>query len=145
MRKPLVVTGTVGKDVHVIGTKILSRALREAGFEVLELGCLVPPEEFIRQAKENGADAILMSSLYGMAELDLKGFKERCQTESLSDVILYIGGILSVGKEDFAETEAKFKRLGFHRVYPPEVDLKQAIEDLIGDLKMRGKWKEGGC
>lgn len=142
MRKPLVITGTVGKDVHVIGTKILSRALREAGFEVLELGCLVPPEEFIKEAKERKADAILMSSLYGMAELDLRDFKEKCQKEGLEDVILYIGGLLCVGKEDFSKTEARFKRLGFHRVYPPDVDLKDAINDLIADLKERGKWEE---
>jgi hypothetical protein len=35
---PTVVTGTVGKDAHVIGIKILSRALRDAGFNVVELG-----------------------------------------------------------------------------------------------------------
>ena len=65
MANPTVITGTVGKDAHVIGTKILSRALREAGFNVIELGILTPPEEFIKAAVENNADAILMSSLTG--------------------------------------------------------------------------------
>lgn len=142
MKKPVVITGTVGKDVHVIGTKILSRALREAGFEVVELGCLVPPEEFISVAKERGADAILMSSLYGMAELDLKDFKEKCQKAGIGDVILYIGGLLSVGKSDFKETEESFKKLGFDRVYPPDVDLDQAIEDLWKDLEKRKGYRK---
>ena len=72
-----VVTGTVGMDAHVIGTKILSRALRENGFKVIELGCLTPADEFIKVAQETAADAILISSLYGMAEFDLEGFKEK--------------------------------------------------------------------
>ena len=133
------ITGTVGKDAHVIGTKILSRALREAGFNVVELGILTPPEEFIRAAVENKADAILMSSLYGMAENDLQGFKENCIKAGLEDVILYIGGNLGVGKHDFKDDEIKFKKLGFDRVYPPACDVKKAIEDLWADLKSRGK------
>lgn len=139
MKQPIVITGTVGMDAHVIGTKILSRALREAGFNVIELGMQVPPEEFIAVAKEKKADAILMSSLYGMAELDLRGFKEKCLEAGLGDVILYIGGVLTVGRQDFREVEQKFKKLGFDRVYPPEADLKSAIQDLWNDLKARGK------
>ncbi|MCL4181880.1 MAG: methylaspartate mutase subunit S [Burkholderiaceae bacterium] len=139
MKKWTVITGTVGGDAHVIGTKILSRALREAGFDVVELGILTPPEEFIRAAVETNADAILMSSLYGMAELDVRGFKEKCVESGLEDVLLYIGGILGVGRHDFSEDEEKFKRLGFDRVYPPETDLQSAIRDLRNDLTSRAK------
>jgi methylaspartate mutase S subunit len=139
MRNPTVITGTVGMDAHVIGTKILSRALREAGFNVVELGIQTPPEEFIQAAIETSADAILMSSLYGMAELDVRGFKDKCIEAGLGNVILYIGGMLGVGRHDFAEDEKKFKKLGFDRVYPPEADLQSAITDLWSDLKARGK------
>jgi methylaspartate mutase S subunit len=139
MKQPTVITGTVGMDAHVIGTKILSRAFREAGFNVVELGIMTPPEEFIQAAVETEADAILMSSLYGMAELDVRVFKEKCIEAGLEDVILYIGGILGVGKHDFKDDEEKFKKLGFDRVYPPEADLKTAITDLWRDLKARGK------
>jgi methylaspartate mutase S subunit len=139
MKSPTVITGTVGMDAHVIGTKILSRALREAGFNVVELGILTPPEEFIQAAIETNADAILMSSLYGMAELDVRGFKEKCVEAGLGDVLLYIGGILGVGRHDFKEDEIKFKKLGFDRVYPTEVDLKGPIADLWADLKAKGK------
>lgn len=134
-----VITGTVGMDAHVIGTKILSRALREAGFKVVELGILTPPEEFIQAAIETDADAILMSSLYGMAEMDLQGFKEKCIEAGLEDVLLYIGGNLGVGRHDFKEDEIKFKKMGFDRVYPPEADLKKAISDLRSDLEQRRK------
>jgi methylaspartate mutase S subunit len=139
VKQPTVITGTVGMDAHVIGTKILSRAFREAGFNVVELGIMTPPEEFIQAAIETDADAILMSSLYGMAELDVRGFKEKCLEAGLEDVILYIGGILGVGKHDFKDDEEKFKKMGFDRVYPPEADLKTAIADLWQDLKAKGK------
>lgn len=139
MKTPTVITGTVGMDAHVIGTKILSRALRDAGFNVVELGILTPPEEFIQAAVETDADAILMSSLYGMAELDVRGFKEKCVEAGIGNVLLYIGGILGVGRHEFKDDEVKFKALGFDRVYPPEADLKSAINDLWSDLKSRGK------
>jgi methylaspartate mutase S subunit len=138
-RKPTIITGTVGMDAHVIGTKILSRAFRDAGFDVVELGCLTPTDEFIKAAQETNADAILMSSLYGMAELDLRGFKDKCREAGLDEVLLYIGGILGVSRHDFKDDEVKFKKLGFDRVYPPEAELTSAIEDLRHDLKARGK------
>jgi len=139
MEQPTIITGTVGMDAHVIGTKILSRVLRDKGFNVVELGILTPPEEFIKAAQETDADAMLISSLYGMAEFDLKGFREKCKEAGIGDILLYLGGILGVGRHDFAEDEKKFKAMGFDRVYPPEVDLDIAIADLRQDLKKRGK------
>jgi methylaspartate mutase S subunit len=136
---PTVITGTVGKDAHVIGTKILSRALRDAGFNVVELGILTPPEEFVQAALDNKADAILMSSLYGMGENDVQGFKEKCTEAGLNDVLLYIGGNLGVGRHDFKDDEIKFKKLGFDRVFPPASDVKTAIAELWVDLKAKGK------
>jgi methylaspartate mutase S subunit len=134
-----IVTGTVGHDSHVIGIKILSRVLREEGFKVTELNALTPPEEFIRVAQETAADAIMISSLYGMAELDLEGFKEKCIEAGLGGVLLYLGGILAVGKHEFKEDETKFRNMGFDRVYPPNISLKIVLEDLKNDLKKKGK------
>ena len=130
-----IVTGTVGHDSHVIGIKILSRVLKEEGFKVTELNALTPAEEFIRAAQETAADAIMISSLYGMAEFDLAGFKEKCIEAGLGDVLLYLGGHLAVGKHDFKEDEMKFKEMGFDRVYPPHINLKIVLEDLKNDLK----------
>ena len=139
-KKPTIITGTVGMDAHVIGTKVVSRALKDAGFNVVELGMQISPEEFIHVAQETKADAILMSSLYGMAEFDLKGFKDKVKEAGLGDVLLYIGGNLMVGRHDHQEVEDKFKKLGFDRVYPPETDIDAVIDtDLEKDLKAKGK------
>jgi methylaspartate mutase S subunit len=133
-----IITGTVGMDAHVIGTKILSRALKEAGFDVVELGCLTPADEFIKVAMETNADAILISSLYGMAEYDLDGFKAKCREANLDEVLLYIGGNLASSREEyekFESIEKKFKGLGFDRVYKPKIDVGVAIEELKRDLE----------
>ncbi|MEM3484391.1 MAG: methylaspartate mutase subunit S [Candidatus Bathyarchaeia archaeon] len=134
-----VVTGTVGHDSHVIGTRILSRFLKDNGFKVVELGALTMPDEFIKAAVETGAAAILISSYYGMGEFDLQGFREKCIEAGLTDILLYVGGYLAVGKQEFKHVEAKFKELGFDRVYPPGADLKKVLEDLVNDLKMKKK------
>ena len=138
-KTPTVITGTVGMDAHVIGTKVISRALKDAGFNVVALGMQVTPEEFISVAQETNADAILMSSLYGMAEFDLADFKSKCVEAGLEDVLLYLGGNLAVGRHDFKDDEQKFKAMGFDRVYPPEVDMGVVVTDLRNDLKEKGK------
>jgi len=135
----MIVTGTLGMDAHIIGTKIISRALREAGFRVTALGAYTPPEDFIKAAQETDAAAVLMSSLYGMAGFDLQGFNDKRLEAGLGDILLYIGGNLVVGRADFKEVEAKFKGLGFDRVYPPEADIDKAINDLKNDLRAKGK------
>ena len=141
MKQATIITGTVGMDAHVIGTKILSRVLKEQGYNVVELGVLTPVEDFIKAAQETDADAILISSLYGMAELDLQGFKEKCMEVGLGDVLLYLGGNLAVGRHDFKDDEEKFKAMGFDRVYPPEADLDVALADLKEDLEKREEKK----
>ncbi len=138
-RIPTIVTGTVGVDAHVIGTKIISRALREDGFNVVALGAQTPAEEFIKAAQETDADAMIITSLYGMAEIDLQGFRDKCVEAGIGDILLFIGGILGVGTRVFEEDEATFKKIGFDRVYPPESDVKKSILDLVEDLTKRGK------
>ena len=137
--KATIVTGTVGQDSHVIGIKLLSRYLQERGYKVIELGGLTPAEEFIKVAQETAADAILISSLYGMAEIDLAGFKEKCTESGLGDVLLYLGGNLAVGRHNFADDEKKFKAMGFDRIYPPEIDFDAVVADLDHDLKAKSR------
>jgi methylaspartate mutase S subunit len=137
--KPTVVTGTVGVDAHVIGTKLISRVLRESGFTVVPLGAQVLPEEFIKAAQETDADAMMITSLYGMAEQDLQGFRDKCDEAGLEGIILMLGGNLGVGKHDFADDEVKFKKIGFDHVYPPEATIENSILDLCADLKAKGR------
>ncbi|MDR3209872.1 MAG: methylaspartate mutase subunit S, partial [Oscillospiraceae bacterium] len=139
VKQPTVITGTVGVDAHVIGTKVISKVLREAGFKVVALGAQTSPEEFIKAAQETAADAMLMTSLYGMAEMDLQGFRDKCVEAGVGEILLYIGGILGVGKHEFSGDEVKFKKLGFDRVYPPDADVGTSVRNLFDDLKARGR------
>lgn len=136
---PTVITGTIGVDSHVIGTKLISRVLREQGFNVVAMGAQTSAEEFIKAALETNADAMFVSSLYGMAEQDCQGFRDKCVEAGLDDIILSIGGILGVGKHDFEDDEKKFKAIGFDHVYPPESPIETSILDLCKDLEAKGR------
>jgi methylaspartate mutase sigma subunit len=129
-----IVTGVIGADAHIIGNRILQRVLERAGFKVIGLGALTPPEDFIRAAIETGAAAIVISSLYGQAEIDCLGFRDKCIEAGLENILLYLGGNLAVGAKDFSQIEKTFREMGFDRVYPPTVELKDFIADLNKDL-----------
>jgi methylaspartate mutase S subunit len=133
-RQPVIVLGTIGHDAHIVGSSVVRFALEEAGFKVVFLGAVVPPEEFIAAAKESAADAILVSSLYGMARIDCADFGAKCEEAGIGHVRLYLGGILVTDPEEWPETEALFKGYGFHRVYPPQTKPNVAIADLKSDL-----------
>ena len=130
-----VVIGVIGSDVHAVGNKIINRALDDEGFEVINLGVTVTQEEFINAAIEADADAILISSLYGQGELDCRGFGDKCKEAGLNDVLLYVGGNICIGKQNFEDVEERFKEMGFNRAYPPGTDIADTIEDLKKDLK----------
>ena len=88
MEKKKLVIGVIGADVHAVGNTILNRAFLDAGFDVTNLGVLVPQEEFIQAAVEVGADAIVVSSLYGQGELDCRGMREKCDEAGLKGIAL---------------------------------------------------------
>lgn len=131
---PTVVTGVIGADAHIIGNRIIQKVLEKEGFKVVGLGALTPADDFIKAAIETDADAIIISSLYGHAELDCDGFRNKCNEAGLQNILLYIGGNLAVGKHDFADVSKKFEAMGFNRVYPPTVDLQTFVRDLKNDL-----------
>ncbi|MBI2831982.1 MAG: methylaspartate mutase subunit S [Chloroflexi bacterium] len=132
--KKTIVLGTIGCDAHIVGATILAHALREAGFNVIHLGAIVSQEEFVNAAKETAADAICVSSVYGMGLLDCEGFKEKLVEAGLGHVKLYIGGLLTATELTWEETERRFKKLGFDRVYPPGTMPDRPIADLKKDL-----------
>lgn len=136
-----VVMGVIGADVHAIGNQILEHSFRDAGFNVVNLGVLVPQEEFINAAIETDADVIAVSSLYGHGEIDCRGLKDSCVEAGLDHVLLYVGGNLVVGKQDWSEVESRFKEMGFDRVFPPGTLPEEAIAVLRQDL---GLGDEGG-
>lgn len=135
--KKTIVLGVIGSDVHAVGIRILEEAFTEAGFNVVNIGVLSPQEDFIKAAIETDADAIMVSSLYGHGELDCKGFKEKCVEAGLEDVILYVGGNLVVGKQEWKPTEKKFLDMGFDRVFPPGTMPDTAIKCMKEDLDVK--------
>jgi len=134
MRIPTIVLGVIGSDCHCVGNKILDAFFSDHGFRVINLGVMVSQDEFIDAALQYDAVAVLVSSLYGHAEIDCSGFRDRCRSRGLDPILLYIGGNLVVGKSPREVIEAKFMALGFDRVFMPADDLELAVETLRGDL-----------
>jgi len=123
--KKTLIIGTIGQDAHVIGAYVMTYALREAGFNVVNLGAMVSQKEFIDAAVETDADAILVSSLYGMGLMDCAGLREKC-----------IEAILTATELSWEEINRRFKEMGFNRVYPPETLPETAIADLKEDFHL---------
>lgn len=132
--KKTIVLGVIGSDCHAVGNKILDFSLTQAGFNVINIGVLSPQEDFINAAIETNADAILVSSLYGHGEIDCRGLREKCDEAGLKGVLLYAGGNLVVGKQDWDTVEKRFKDMGFDKVYAPGTSPERAIVDLKKDL-----------
>jgi methylaspartate mutase sigma subunit len=132
--KGRLVVGTIGHDAHIIGGYVITYALREAGYQVTHLGAMVSQEEFINAAVETQADAILVSSLYGMGIMDCEGFRESATEAGLKDIRLYAGGILTTDDRPWEETHRRFKEMGFTRAYPPGTLPETFIADLEKDL-----------
>lgn len=132
--KKTIVLGVIGSDCHAVGNKILNHAFTEAGFNVINIGVLSSQEDFINAAIETNASAILVSSLYGHGEMDCRGLREKCDEAGLKGIILYAGGNLVVGKQDWKSVEQRFLDMGFDRVYPPGSAPEVGINDLKKDL-----------
>jgi methylaspartate mutase sigma subunit len=140
-RGQTLVTGVIGSDTHIVGNRILSMALEEAGYKVVTLGALTPAEDFIKAAIETAADAILVSSLYGQGELDCRGFRDLCIEAGLENILIYVGGNLVVGKQDWSEVEERFLDMGFDRVFPPNTRPQDVLRILDRDFAARAGGK----
>jgi len=140
--KGTLVTGVIGSDTHIVGNRILSRALEQAGFEVVALGALTPASEFVDAAIETNADAILVSSLYGQGELDCRGFRDLCTEAGLGDILLYVGGYLVVGEQPWDSIERRFLDMGFDRVFAPRTRPDDVVGPLADDIASRRAGEE---
>lgn len=129
--------GTIGSDAHMIGGWVLRRAFEEAGFTVAFLGAVVPQKDFINAAIEIDADAILVSSMYGMGILDCEGFRDKCVEAGLTDIILYVGGTVAAPLEletNWPEVERRFREIGFDRAFPNTITAPEVVQILKKDL-----------
>ncbi len=135
--KRTLVTGVIGSDTHIVGNRILSMALEDAGYHVVTLGALTPADDFIKAAIETAADGIMVSSLYGQGELDCRGFRDLCVEAGLQAILLYVGGNLVVGKQEWGDVERRFLEMGFDRAFPPGTRADEVIVRLDEDFASR--------
>ena len=133
------VTGVIGSDTHIVGNRILSMALEEAGYAIVALGALTPADEFVKAAIETAADGIMVSSLYGQGELDCRGFRDLCVEAGLDDILLYVGGNLVVGKTTWDVVERRFLDMGFDRAFPPGARIPEVVDALDRDFAARAR------
>lgn len=129
-----IVIGVIGADVHAVGNKIIEYTLTNAGYNVVNIGVLSSQEDFINAAIETNASLIMVSSLYGHGEIDCRGMRDKCVEAGISDIPLYVGGNIVVGKQDFNEVKKRFEAMGFNRVYPPGTTIDTALADIKADL-----------
>ena len=129
-----IVIGVIGADVHAVGNKIIDYTLTKSGYNVVNIGVLSTQEDFINAAIETNADMIMVSSLYGHGEIDCRGMRDKCIESGIENILLYVGGNIVVGKQDFDEVKKRFKDMGFNRIYPPGTSIDEALKDIKTDL-----------
>lgn len=134
----VVITGVIGEDVHITGIRILEHALKSAGFAVVSLGIHNSQADFVSAALTAKADAILVSSLCGHAEMLVAGLRNKCIEAGLNGIVLYLGGQLVMQKIEWCEVERQFKDMGFDRVFAPFVLPEPVLHQLRSDLLERG-------
>ena len=128
-----VVTGVVGNDIHVVANRLIDLSLQARGFEVFNLGVNTYLEEFFDAAVETGAQVLLISSLNGEAEgwgREVKRLKAKYNT--LDDLIMMIGGNLTVGTGNTEDIVPKYQNYGFDLVCH-QIDLNTGL-DLLEDF-----------
>jgi len=94
MRKIRVVIAKPGLDGHDRGAKVIARALRDAGMEVIYTGLRQTPEQIVAAALQEDADAIGLSILSGAHMHICPRVMELLKEKGLEDVIVVVGGII---------------------------------------------------
>ncbi|MBA2356995.1 MAG: cobalamin B12-binding domain-containing protein [Actinobacteria bacterium] len=108
-----VVIAKPGLDGHDRGAKIIARALRDAGMEVIYTGLHQTPEQIVETALQEDADAVGISILSGAHMTLVPRILEGLKEHGLDDVLVVVGG--TIPSDDAAELE----RLGVSAVFTP--------------------------
>jgi methylmalonyl-CoA mutase C-terminal domain/subunit len=93
-RKIRVVVTKPGLDGHDRGAKVIARAVRDAGMEVIYTGLRQTPEQIVETAIQEDADAIGVSILSGAHEHYFKAIVELLKAKNASDIIVFGGGVI---------------------------------------------------
>lgn len=123
-RKIRVLIAKPGLDGHDRGAKVIARALRDAGMEVIYTGLRQTPEMIANAAMQEDVDAVGLSILSGAHMTLVPRVLELMKTNGQGDVCVFVGGIIP--EEDAKELE----KLGVKAVYGPGTPTTQVVTDL---------------
>ena len=117
-----VVVAKPGLDGHDRGAKVVARALRDAGMEVIYTGLHQTPEQIVEAALQEDADGIGLSILSGAHMTLCARVLELLKERDASDITVFAGGIIP--DADIPELE----KLGVAKIFTPGVTTQQIVE-----------------
>jgi len=140
MKRPIrVVVAKAGLDGHDRGAKVVARALRDAGMEVIYTGVHQTPEQVVETALQEDADCIGVSLLSGAHMYVFPRIAELMKEKGMTDVLLFGGGIIP---EEDAE---RLKEHGVERVFQPGASLEEIVTYLRDAVvRKRGEGARSG-
>jgi len=128
-RKIRVLIAKPGLDGHDRGAKVVARALRDAGMEVIYTGLRQTPEQIVTAALQEDVDVIGLSILSGAHMTLVPRVMQLLREKGLHDVIVLVGGIIP--QEDIP----KLKALGVAEVFLPGTLLEQIVSMVRQSVK----------
>lgn len=130
-RKIRVVVAKPGLDGHDRGAKIIARALRDAGMEVIYTGLHQTPEQIAATVVQEDADAVGLSILSGAHMTLVPKVVELLREQGAEDVVLTVGGTIP------ADDVEELKRLGVAEVFTPGAPTDAIVEFIEGAVAAR--------
>jgi methylmalonyl-CoA mutase, C-terminal domain len=124
-----VVVAKPGLDGHDRGAKVLARALRDAGMEVIYTGLRQTPQAIFQTCVQEDADVLCMSSLSGAHDYLFPKVAQLFRDEGVNDVLILGGGIIP--EEDIP----KLKESGIEEIFGPGCRSDALVEFIHGHLK----------
>jgi methylmalonyl-CoA mutase, C-terminal domain len=121
-RKIRVVVAKPGLDGHDRGAKIIARALRDAGMEVIYTGLHQTPEQIVETVIQEDADAVGLSILSGAHMTLVPRIATLLSEQGIDDVVLVVGG--TIPADDIPE----LKRLGVSEIFTPGSPVQEIID-----------------
>jgi methylmalonyl-CoA mutase C-terminal domain/subunit len=123
-----VVIAKPGLDGHDRGAKVIARALRDAGMEVIYTGLHQTPEQIVETSLQEDADAVGLSVLSGAHMTLFARVIELLKEREATDVVVFGGGIIP--DADIPQLE----QLGVARVFTPGTTTQQVVEWVRGHV-----------
>lgn len=120
-----------GLDGHDRGAKVIARALRDAGFEVIYTGLHQTPEMVVNAAVEEDVHVVGLSILSGAHNALVPEIIDGVKKAGLNDVLFVVGGIIP--DEDIAPLKGQ----GVHMVFTPGASLNEVVEYIRGNAPVR--------